>query len=77
MATLEWILIGLLIFTYIMCLVTLCTLTFMKGYIVLGILGIFFPLLWFIGAIIPPRRGSRYERAEAERLQQQLPHMTR
>lgn len=70
MTTLEWILIGILIFAYLMCLVTICTLTFMKGYIVLGILGIFFPLLWFIGAIIPPKQGSRYARAEAARLQQ-------
>jgi hypothetical protein len=76
MTVLEWILISILCVVYFMCLVTICVLTFKKGYLVLGIVGIFFPLLWFIGAILPPKRGSRYEIEEAMRLQQQLPRMT-
>jgi hypothetical protein len=53
---------GILFFTlYIVCLFTVCLLTFRKGYILLGILGIFLPFLWLIGAILPAKRGSAYE----------------
>lgn len=53
---------GILFFTlYIVCLFTVCVLTFRKGYIVLGIIGIFFPILWLIGAILPAKRGSAYQ----------------
>ena len=76
MTVLEWILVSILCIVYVLCLVTICILTFKKGYIVLGIVGIFFPLLWFIGAILPPKRGSRYEQEEAMRWHQQLPHLT-
>jgi hypothetical protein len=52
---------GILFFTlYIVCLFTVCLLTFRKGYILLGILGIFLPFLWLIGAILPAKRGSAY-----------------
>ena len=46
MSALDWVLTTILFVLYIMCLVTVCMLTFKKGYLVLGILGIFFPLLW-------------------------------
>ena len=53
---------GVLFFTlYIVCLFTVCMLTFRKGYILLGILGIIFPILWLIGAILPAKRGSSFE----------------
>jgi len=32
--------------------------TFRKGHYVLGILGIFVPLLWIIGALLPDRGGG-------------------
>jgi hypothetical protein len=52
---------GILFFTlYIVCLFTVCLLTFRKGYILLGIIGIFLPFLWLIGAILPAKRGSAY-----------------
>jgi hypothetical protein len=44
---------------YIACLFTVCMLTFKKGHTLLGILGIFLPLLWLIGACLPAKHGSR------------------
>ena len=56
MSVLDWFLTSFLIVLYIFCLFTVCLLTFRKGYIVLGIIGIFFPFLWLIGAILPDKR---------------------
>jgi hypothetical protein len=70
MTILDWT-FGVLLFTiYVVCLFTVCWLTFKKGYILLGIIGIIFPFLWLIGAILPAKAGSRYEREEFIRLQQ-------
>ena len=69
MTVLDWIFTSLLIALYIVCLFTVCFLTFRKGYVALGIIGIFFPFLWLIGAILPAKRGSQYESAEIARLQ--------
>jgi hypothetical protein len=49
---------------YITCLFTVCSLTFQKGRTVLGIVGIFAPWLWLIGAILPAKKGSRYDLAQ-------------
>jgi len=49
---------------YITCLFTVCAMTFQKGRTVLGIVGIFFPWLWLIGAFLPAKQGSRYELAQ-------------
>jgi hypothetical protein len=62
---------------YIVCIFTVCMMTFQKGHTILGILGIFFPILWLIGAILPAKRGSRYDVAEAARFQAQAEQMTR
>jgi hypothetical protein len=60
----EW-LVGVAFFTlYIVCLFTVCVLTFQKGRVVLGIVGIFLPFLWLIGAILPAKKGSRYDIAQ-------------
>jgi hypothetical protein len=56
---LEWTLSISLVVLYVFCLFTVCVLTFRKGHYVLGILGIFLPFLWLIGAVIPARQGSR------------------
>jgi hypothetical protein len=56
---LEWFLSITLFALYIMCIFTVCMLTFKKGHMWLGILGIFFPFLWLIGAILPAKHGSR------------------
>jgi hypothetical protein len=69
MSALDWILTTTLFVTYFFLLVTVCMLTFQKGHIVLGIVGIFIPFLWLIGAILPAKPGSPYARREAERWQ--------
>jgi len=58
---LEWTLGFVLVSLYIMCLFTVCSITFQKGRTVLGIVGIFFPWLWLLGAFLPAKKGSRYE----------------
>ena len=56
MSALEWILWIVLASVYLVALFTVCVLTFRKGYVVLGILGIFVPFLWLIGAVLPDKR---------------------
>jgi hypothetical protein len=46
---------------YFILLITLGVFTIRKGHWVMFIIGIFFPLFWFIGALLPPTR-ARYER---------------
>ena len=69
MSVLDWFFTSFLIIVYIFCLFTVCLFTFRKGHIVLGIIGIFIPFLWLIGAILPAKRGSQYEMAERARIQ--------
>jgi hypothetical protein len=60
MSGLDWFFaIGLGVL-YLVLLFTVCVLTFRKGHWVLGILGIFLPFLWLIGAVLPSKR--RYAR---------------
>jgi hypothetical protein len=68
----QWFGWVLLFMLYITCLFTVCGMTFAKGYTVLGIVGIFLPFLWLIGAILPAKRGSRYEVANQMAAQQQI-----
>jgi uncharacterized membrane protein YiaA len=56
MSVVEWILWIVLASIYLVALFTVCVITFRKGYVVLGVLGIFLPFLWLIGAILPDRR---------------------
>ncbi|MCI0439729.1 MAG: hypothetical protein L0177_11460 [Chloroflexi bacterium] len=77
MTFLEYFLTFSLVFLYISCLFTVCFLTFRKGHWVLGILGIFLPLLWLIGAVLPAKQGSRYERDQAIKSQMMIEEMTR
>ena len=47
---------------YLVLLFTLCVLCFRKGHWVLGVVGIFLPFLWILGAVLPAKRryaGSR------------------
>jgi hypothetical protein len=76
MTGLDWILSVLLFTIYVVCLFTVCLLTFRKGYVVLGIIGIFFPFLWLIGAILPAKSGSQYQIQESIRMQTQMREMT-
>ncbi len=77
MTTLDWFLSVTFIMLYFFMIFTVCFLTFQKGHIVLGIVGIFLPILWLIGAILPAKRGSRYEAQQAMRDQAQIEEMTR
>jgi hypothetical protein len=77
MTTMEWFLSFTLLTIYITCLFTVCALTFRKGHIWLGILGIFFPILWLIGAILPPKEGSRYWVQQGIDRQEMMQRMTR
>jgi hypothetical protein len=60
MTVLESVLSIALFSMYLFCLFTVCLLTFSKGRTVLGIVGIFLPFLWLIGAVLPAKPGSRY-----------------
>ena len=64
MSWIEWVFGLMLITFYLTCLFTVCMITFQKGYTVLGIIGIFIPLIWLICALLPAKRGSRYEQAQ-------------
>jgi hypothetical protein len=77
MSTLEWIFSVTLFTLYIFLLFTVCALTFRKGHTVLGIVGIFLPILWLIGAILPAKRGSRYDVEQSMRYQANMAEMTR
>ena len=76
MSTLDWILSTTLLVIYISCLFTVCSLTFAKGYTVFGIIGIVFPILWLVGAILPAKPGSRHAIAEGMRSQASMGRMT-
>lgn len=76
MTWLEWTLWFVLFSIYITCLFTVCRLTFAKGYTVLGIVGIFMPLLWLIGAVLPAKPGSRFDVAMRTAQQRQIQDMT-
>ena len=61
MTTTEWVLASTLFVIYVVCVFTVCVMTFRKGHTVLGVLGIFMPFLWLIGAIMAPKPGSPYD----------------
>ena len=58
MSTFVWFLFAVL---YLTALIVLGLGTLRKGHYVLFVVGIFFPLFWLIGAIMPPTRAA-YER---------------
>jgi hypothetical protein len=60
MSAVGWFLsIGLGIL-YLVLLFTVALITFRKGHWVLGLIGIFFPILWIVGAILPAKRGASH-----------------
>jgi hypothetical protein len=67
MTGLEWVLWSILAAFYVCCVFTVCMVTFQKGHTLLGILGIFVPLLWLVGAMLPSKSGSAYEIRERAR----------
>ena len=48
---------GILAFFWLVLLLTLGLISIMKGHWVMFLLGIFLPLFWFIGALMPSKRG--------------------
>ena len=48
---------GLLAVLYVVLLITLGIVTIRKGHWVMFIIGIFIPLFWIIGALMPPKQG--------------------
>lgn len=68
MTAFEWTSVFLLAVLYLTMLFTICVLTFKKGHTILGIVGILIPLLWLIGAVIPAKPGSRYQREQRAKL---------
>ena len=72
MSWLEWTLGFILFSFYITCIFTVASITFQKGHVLLGIIGIFVPLLWLIGAFLPAKKGSRYEISQQMAYQQQV-----
>ena len=54
MTMLETILLVILMAIYLTAIFTVAMVTFRNGHWILGILGIFFPFLWLIGAVLPP-----------------------
>ncbi len=54
MSFLEWFLLVILGVIYLTCIFTVAGITFGNGHWILGILGIFFPVFWLIGAVVPP-----------------------
>lgn len=47
---------GLLAVIYVVLLITLGLMSLRKGHWVMFIIGIFFPIFWLIGALLPPKR---------------------
>jgi hypothetical protein len=52
----EWVVYGFLTVAYLVLLFTCGARTFQRGRLVLGLLGIVLPVLWVVGALLPPRR---------------------
>jgi hypothetical protein len=72
MSTLDVVLVSILAVIYLVCIATVAVITFQKGHWVLGIFGFFFPILWLIGAAIPPIPGSSFDQRESLRLQSEV-----
>lgn len=51
----SWVLLLLVGAAYFACLFTVGVITFRKGRLLLLVLGVFLPLLWFVGALLPAK----------------------
>jgi len=54
MTFLESLLLAILFVIYLTCIFTVAGITFRNGHWILGVLGIFFPVFWLIGVVLPP-----------------------
>lgn len=55
MSFLEWFLSSVLFVIYVTCVFTIAGTTFAKGRWLMGILGIFMPVFWIIGSVLPAK----------------------
>jgi hypothetical protein len=55
MSGMQWFWGTFFVILYLVFIFTVGLMTFRKGHYVLGILGIFVPFLWLIGALLPDR----------------------
>lgn len=58
MSGMQWFWGTVFAVPYLVFIFTVGLMTFRKGHVVLGILGIFVPLLWLIRAVLPDRGGG-------------------
>ena len=77
MSALDWIFTTTLFILYFFLLFTVCVMTFQKGHTLLGIIGIFLPILWLVGAFLPAKDGSRYALDQQIAQKQQMEQYTR
>jgi hypothetical protein len=77
MTWLEWFLWMSLVILYVTALFTVAALTFRKGRVILGVVGIFMPFLWLIGAILPAKEGSRYQVDQQISMRRQIDEYSR
>ena len=71
MTVLEATLLTILVVLYIAMLVFLGVTTLRNGRVLFFVFGVFFPLFWIIGAVLPPTRTAAdlaVEQAEQDRL---------
>jgi hypothetical protein len=61
MPSLGWLFGIVYVSLYVVCIFTVCVMTFEKGRWILALLGVFLPILWLIGAWLPAKKGSDYE----------------
>ena len=57
-----WLVFGLI---YIVALVVLGSATWSKGHLILFFVGFFMPLLWIVGALLPPTNAAETASARA------------
>ncbi|MCP4224856.1 MAG: hypothetical protein GY773_16085 [Actinomycetia bacterium] len=67
MSLIESALVATLIVTYVTMLVILGLTTLFKGRVVLFVIGFVFPVLWIVGAMMPPKLGDDEKWLGAER----------
>jgi len=60
-STTDVLLFGMFGFIYLAVVLTIGLATYRRGHMVLFIIGFLMPVLWLIGAIITPKKGSKYE----------------
>jgi hypothetical protein len=54
----NWVLLAVGGTLYLACMFTVGVITFRKGRLVLLVLGVVLPLLWFVGALLPAKHRS-------------------